>query len=192
MAVEYMTVREAARRWNVTERLVQRLCADGRVDGAVKFGRSWGVPVVARKPEDPRRAAAPSTVSWRPRRLPGDHANLMPLMNTPFELGHAREFVESLDAGPRADIARAELAYFSGRADEAAGLVEAHLESEDFEIRLSACLICAYANLPLGRTWRPKSPRRAIRPSPRRVTRARSSRSCPPFSAGRRSLRASS
>ena len=150
-AVEYMTVREAARRWNVTERLVQRLCAEGRVDGAVKFGRSWGIPTVARKPEDPRRAAASPEVSWRPRRLPGDHANLMPLMNTPFEPGHAREFVESLDVGPRADIARAELAYFSGRADEAAGLAEAHLESEDFEIRLSACLICAYANLPLGR-----------------------------------------
>ena len=149
--MEYMTVREAARRWNVTERLVQRLCADGRVDGAIKFGRSWGIPTVARKPGDPRRAAASPEVSWRPRRLPGDHANLMPLMNTPFEPGHAREFVESLDAGPRADIARAELAYFSGRADEAAGLVEEHLESEDFEIRLSACLISAYANLPLGR-----------------------------------------
>ena len=42
--MEYMTVKGAAQRWNVTERLVQRLCAEGRIEGAVKFGRSWGVP----------------------------------------------------------------------------------------------------------------------------------------------------
>lgn len=57
LAVEYMTVKDAAQRWNVTERLVQRLCAEGRVDGAVKFGRSWSIPVSARKPDDSRRAA---------------------------------------------------------------------------------------------------------------------------------------
>ncbi|WP_419052398.1 hypothetical protein [Enorma massiliensis] len=35
LAVEYMTVKDAAQRWNVTERLVQRLCAEGRIEGAV-------------------------------------------------------------------------------------------------------------------------------------------------------------
>lgn len=148
--MEYMTVREAARRWNVTERLVQRLCADGRIDGAVKFGRSWSVPAGARKPDDPRRTSESSIASRRPRRTPDDHANLMPLMNTAFEPGHACEFVASLGAGPRADIARAELAYFTGQSDEAARIAEAHLASDDFEIHLSACLISAYANLPLG------------------------------------------
>ena len=155
--MEYMTVREAARRWNVTERLVQRLCADGRVDGAVKFGRSWGIPAVARKPEDPRRAVAPSVGTGRSRRLPGDHANLMPLMNTAFAPGDCREFVDSLEVGPRRDIARAEQAYFSGHPEEAVAAAERHLGSEDFDIRLSASLICAYANLPLGRIDRARS-----------------------------------
>lgn len=148
--MEYMTVREAARRWNVTERLVQRLCADGRIDGAVKFGRSWSVPAGARKPDDPRGASESLAASRRPRRTPGDHANLMPLMNAAFEPGYAREFVASLGAGPRADIARAELAYFTGQSDEAAQIAETYLASDDFEIHLSACLISAYANLPLG------------------------------------------
>lgn len=148
--MKYMTAKETAQRWGVTERLVQRLCAEGRVEGAAKFGGSWGVPVSARKPEDPRRTSDgdPSPVRMRP--LPADHANLMPLMNTPFAPGHALEFVESLPEGPRADIAWAEYAYFSGRAEEAAALAGAHLASDDLEIRLSACLICAYANLPLG------------------------------------------
>lgn len=146
-----MTVGEAARRWNVTERLVQRLCAEGRIDGAVKFGRSWGIPESARKPEDPRRASEAPSGPRLPRRRPGDYASLMPLMNAAFVPGRCWEFVESLGPGPRGDIARAEYAYFSGHADEAVALAGARLGSEDLDTRLSACLICAYANLPLGR-----------------------------------------
>lgn len=146
-----MTVGEAARRWNVTERLVQRLCAEGRIDGAVKFGRSWGIPESARKPEDPRRASEAPSGPRLPRRRLGDHASLMPLMNAAFVPGRCWEFVESLGPGPRGDIARAEYAYFSGHADEAVALAGARLGSEDLDTRLSACLICAYANLPLGR-----------------------------------------
>lgn len=96
--MEYMTVREAARRWNVTERLVQRLCAEGRIEGAAKFGGSWGIPVSAHKPDDPRRAAIESPAATRPRRVPGAHANLMPLMNTAFEPGHCCELAESFEA----------------------------------------------------------------------------------------------
>lgn len=111
--MEYMTVKDAAQRWNVTERLVQRLCAEGRVDGAVKFGRSWSIPVSARKPDDSRRAdSAPQAAMPRPRRVPGSHANLMPLMNTPFAPGTCAEFVDSLAPGPRRDIAQAEFYYF--------------------------------------------------------------------------------
>ena len=62
--MEYMTVRDAARHWGVTERLVQRLCADGRINGAEKFAGSWRIPEGAPKPVDPRRTPAPS----RPKR----------------------------------------------------------------------------------------------------------------------------
>jgi len=58
---------------------------------------------------------------------------------------------------PRADIARSELAYFTGRASEAVELAGQHLASEELGIRLSACLICAYANLTLGRIERARS-----------------------------------
>lgn len=147
LAVEYMTVKDAAQRWNVTERLVQRLCAEGRVDGAVKFGRSWSIPVSARKPDDSRRAdSAPQAAMPRPRRVPGSLAGLMPLMNTPFASGTCAEFVDSLAPGPRRDIAQAEFYYFSGRPQEAVAAATHYLVSEDFDTRLSACLICAYAN----------------------------------------------
>lgn len=37
--MEYMTVREAAEKWDITERWVQKLCEENRVKGAVRFSR---------------------------------------------------------------------------------------------------------------------------------------------------------
>ena len=56
--------------------------------------------------------------------------------------------------GPRKDIAWAEYHYFSGQAEQAVREVELHLADKDMEIRLSACLIYAYANLSLGQIQR--------------------------------------
>ena len=39
--MNYLTVREAAQKWNVSQRLVQRYCAQGRIDGAERFSRTW-------------------------------------------------------------------------------------------------------------------------------------------------------
>lgn len=153
--MEYIAVREAARRWSISERLVQKLCAQGRIDGAEKFGGSWRIPASARKPSDPRCAESPDPAA-RPRRASGCH-DLMPLMNTPFTPGHCLEFVESLEDGPRKTIARAEYAYFSGDAEKAVELAADSLESSIPEICLSACLICAYANLTLGSISRARS-----------------------------------
>jgi len=53
--MEYMTVREAAEKWNITERWVQKLCEENRVKGAVRFSRVWMIPKDATKPVDGRR-----------------------------------------------------------------------------------------------------------------------------------------
>ena len=51
----FMTVAEAAEKWGVTTRRVQRLLSEGRIPGAKKYYRSWMVPEGAEKPEDLRR-----------------------------------------------------------------------------------------------------------------------------------------
>ena len=53
--MEYITVREAAKKWHVSERLVQRYCISGRVEEAKKFGVSWAIPDDAQKHTDPRK-----------------------------------------------------------------------------------------------------------------------------------------
>lgn len=148
--MKFMTTGEAARRWGVSERMVQRYCAQGRVEGAERLSRSWRIPEGAMKPSDPRCDAGKLQKPARPRRVSGTHANLMPLMNAPFTPGHARAYAESLEEGMRRDVALAELAYFTGDAARAAHVAGAHLQATDAETRLSCCLICAYASLALG------------------------------------------
>jgi AraC-like DNA-binding protein len=57
--LEYRTVREAAETWGVSERRVHTLCKDGRIDGLIRLGRSWGIPHDAKKPGDARRSNKP-------------------------------------------------------------------------------------------------------------------------------------
>lgn len=46
----YITVQEAADKWNITTRQVQILCKDNRIDGAMRMSRIWIIPVKASKP----------------------------------------------------------------------------------------------------------------------------------------------
>lgn len=52
--MKYMTIQEASRLWGITCRRIQVLCAEGRLHGAVKFGRQWAIPVNTAKPKDAR------------------------------------------------------------------------------------------------------------------------------------------
>ena len=50
----YMTVKEAAKKWNISDRRVRILCAEGKISGVTREGRSWMIPADAKKPEDGR------------------------------------------------------------------------------------------------------------------------------------------
>ncbi len=54
---DYMTAQEAAEKWNVTLRWVQRLCKENRIDGVINVGRVWLIPVSMEKPLDRRYKA---------------------------------------------------------------------------------------------------------------------------------------
>ncbi len=50
----YMTTRQAAEKWNISDRRVRVLCGEGRIAGAVKNGKSYLIPAAAEKPADGR------------------------------------------------------------------------------------------------------------------------------------------
>jgi len=62
----FMTIKEAAESWNLTERRVQKMCADGAIAGVQKFGKSWAIPRGAQKPID-RRVTTGQYRNWRKR-----------------------------------------------------------------------------------------------------------------------------
>ena len=51
---EYMTAQEAAEKWNVSSRWVQRLCKGNRIEGALNINRVWLIPKDSKKPLDGR------------------------------------------------------------------------------------------------------------------------------------------
>ena len=151
--MEYITVRDAAQKWNISERLVQKYCAMGRIEGAKKFGTSWVIPAGAVKPKDPRKAQKSPAVR-RERRRSVSYPGLMPLMNTAFEPGKCLEFIQDMADGPQKQIALAEYYYFSGQPEKAVRETELFLTGADKDIQLSACFIYAYANLSIGKIQR--------------------------------------
>lgn len=52
--MEYMDVHAASEKWGLLERRITALCRDGRIEGAVKEGKTWLIPANAAKPMDGR------------------------------------------------------------------------------------------------------------------------------------------
>ena len=52
---KYITVQDAAEKWDISVRQVQRLLAGGRISGAKVLGHSYLIPVSAQRPGDRRR-----------------------------------------------------------------------------------------------------------------------------------------
>ena len=67
---DFISVKEAAKLWNITDRSVTGLCRTGRIEGAVKNGRDWMIPADAEKPADKRIRTGAYISNKRAARLP--------------------------------------------------------------------------------------------------------------------------
>ena len=50
----YITVKQAAEKWGISERRIRVLCAQGKINGVYQEGRGWKIPADALKPADGR------------------------------------------------------------------------------------------------------------------------------------------
>lgn len=55
--MEYIAAKQAAERWGISLRRVQKLCSEGRIPGVERVGRDWLIPRDAEKPADARKRA---------------------------------------------------------------------------------------------------------------------------------------
>lgn len=61
---DFCTAEETAIKWGITARRVQIMCAEGRIEGAKKFGHVWAIPADAEKPYDARITTG-EYINWR-------------------------------------------------------------------------------------------------------------------------------
>ena len=115
--MEYLKIEEIAKKWDIGARRVQLLCAAGKIEGAIRFGRSWMIPKDAVKPVDGRTKAGRTLVNEDmplPRKTP--FLYMTDLYHKP---GTADSVGESLAYNHEAQVLfEAEVAYSRGEIDK--------------------------------------------------------------------------
>ncbi len=115
--MEYLKINEIAKKWGLGVRRVQLLCAGGKIDGAVRFGRDWMIPKDAGKPIDGRTKAGRTLANVDmplPRKTP--FLYMTDLYHTP---GTADSVGDSLSNNHEAQVLfEAEVAYSRGNIDK--------------------------------------------------------------------------
>ena len=53
--MDLLTTAQIAKDWGISQRRVDILCKEGRVEGAIMMGNRWFIPKDPPKPEDKRR-----------------------------------------------------------------------------------------------------------------------------------------
>lgn len=61
----YMTVKQAAEKWGISDRRVRILCAEGKISGVIHEGRRWMIPAETGKPADGREDFFDGNVTQR-------------------------------------------------------------------------------------------------------------------------------
>lgn len=52
--MDYMSVKEASKLWNISDRRIRMLCAENKIPGVIKEGRAYRIPLNSIKPVDER------------------------------------------------------------------------------------------------------------------------------------------
>ena len=52
--MDYISPKEVSLKWGISERRIQKLCEEGRIEGVVRFSKVWAIPKEAEKPVDGR------------------------------------------------------------------------------------------------------------------------------------------
>ncbi len=149
--MKYETAQQAAVRMGVTPRSIQKWAAAGKIAGAVKHGKSWLIPVdaVVSETVEIKEHHADGTEEAYPLQ---SFRTSMPLLNSPYPVGKALEYIEAIADADVRNIAMGEYYFFSGQSEKAVNTVAEYQDSHDPALRFSANLIATFANLAGGHT----------------------------------------
>lgn len=118
---EYYSATEIAQKWGISGRRVGLLCAQGRILGATKIGKTWLIPADAEKPGDPRFEKKQTPQKFAASGLAFDLAAVLEAIKNPVPLDDPdmilnyiedesiRFYVEGAFAYHRGDFEKAKL-----------------------------------------------------------------------------------
>lgn len=115
--MEYLNIAETAEKWGISPRRLQTLCANGKIEGATRFGKAWMIPKTTQKPIDGRtksskanKAAALEKDMPMPRKTPFLH-----MTDLYSVAGSAEKSIAALASNLEAQtLFAAEIAYSKG------------------------------------------------------------------------------
>ena len=142
--MQYLTVKETAKRWGISVRTVNMHLNKGRVPGAIRKEQGWLIPADAQKPEDRRRKVVPEQAPKRKVKC------FMPILSLSYQSGQFSQAVSQFTDEDERNAAWAGQFYFQGKADQALEAAERCFSSESADIRLSARWIHSMAAIGCG------------------------------------------
>ncbi len=161
--VEVESAKEAAQRLGVTVRAVQKWASEGKIPGAEKLGRQWFIPKdfeidgekKSEQKKSEKKEACSEGYNSEIDGIPGvyqlkNFRSVVPFLNSSYEPGKSREYIESIKDEDDRNIALAEYYYYSGNEEKALELFEPYMDSRDPALRFSANLMGFFANMSLS------------------------------------------
>lgn len=119
--MDYLKIENIAKAWRISPRRVQAMCAAGKIEGAVRFGRDWMIPKDTKRPPDGRTKAGrmgqtEQEVADRPLPRKTPFLYMTDLYSVP---GTADDCAEKLMDHHEAQVLfEAEVAYSRGQIDQ--------------------------------------------------------------------------
>ncbi len=115
--MDYLNITETAKKWGISPRRLQTLCANGKIEGATRFGKAWMIPKSTQKPIDGRTKVSKAYKNTlldkdmpMPRKTPFLH-----MTDLYSFAGDAEKCIASLANNPEAQtLFAAEIAYSKG------------------------------------------------------------------------------
>ena len=119
--MDYLNITETAKKWKISPRRLQTLCANGKVEGATRFGKAWMIPQTAQKPIDGRtKASKDNATSLLYKNMPMPRKTPFLHMTDLYSIaGNAENSIAALNGNPEAQILlEAEIAYSKGNIEK--------------------------------------------------------------------------
>ncbi len=118
--MQYLNITETAAKWGISPRRLQTLCANGKIEGATRFGKAWMIPKTIQKPLDGRTKASKDNKASLLNNMPMPRKTPFLHMTDLYSVaGTAEESIAALEGNLEAQtLLAAEIAYSKGEIEK--------------------------------------------------------------------------